>query len=140
MIHHEAALSREEELEKRVKDEMRAYQELKFKAKKKFHPHLKFEEFLIMEKQNEAINMLKIKAKEEEEKMKDAAYRDKIFNVEVLREVQKFQENKCRPFVAKSLLTELEGVKRQFPMQELQKRIKSHAFSSRNLDNLLIKR
>ena len=50
MIHHEAALSREEELEKRVKDEMRAYQELKFKTKKKFHPHLTFEQFLILEK------------------------------------------------------------------------------------------
>ena len=85
MIHQEAALNREEELEKRVKDEIRAYQELKFKAKKKFHPHLTFEEFLVMEKQNEAINMIKIKIREDEERVKDAAYREKIFNVEVLR-------------------------------------------------------
>ena len=53
-----------------MKDELRAYQELKFLTKKKFHPHLTFEEFLIMEKENEEINMLKIKVQEEQDKMK----------------------------------------------------------------------
>ena len=43
MVHNEANLNREKELEKRVQDELRAYQELKYKNMKKFHPHLNFQ-------------------------------------------------------------------------------------------------
>ena len=93
-----------------------------------------------MEKENQEINVLKIKVQEEEALMRQVEYKNKIKNVEALREVQKFEENKNRPFVARSVLVGEEEVRRKIPQEDLEKKIRSHAFSSRNIDDFLMKR
>ena len=59
-------------------------------TKKKFHPHLTFDEFIYREKENEGVNVLKIQKHEDQEVLKSVAYLEKMSNIDTLREIQLF--------------------------------------------------